>query len=90
MQKKMIKPLKGLKYDEFVHSELHTNEVMFGQDDQLKESRRRHLRILEAALREPVVDACIVLSIQVQLSRKAFFNEIQIIFDIAYENVVAL
>jgi len=30
MQKKMIKPLKGLKYDEFVHSELHTNEVMFG------------------------------------------------------------
>ena len=62
----MLKPFKGLNYDEFIISEIHTNEVMAGGDEdlaQLKESRKRHLRILDAALKEPVIDAQVILSI---------------------------
>ena len=57
--KKMLKPFKGLNYDEFMMAEVHLNEVMAGGDEelaQLKESRKRHLRILDAALKEPIVD----------------------------------
>jgi hypothetical protein len=55
----MLKPFKGLQFDEFLHNEIHLNEIMAKDDDQadpIKESRKRHLRILDAALREQVVD----------------------------------
>ena len=57
--KKMLKPFKGLQFDEFLHNEIHLNEIMSREDDQvdpIKESRKRHLRILDAALKEQVVD----------------------------------
>lgn len=59
MVKKMLKPFKGLQFDEFLHNEIHLNEIMTREDDQIdpmKESRKRHLRILDAALKEQVVD----------------------------------
>jgi len=46
------------------------------QKDPIKESRKRHLRILDAALKEQVVDTQVVLCICVQISRQAFFNEL--------------
>lgn len=64
--KKMLKPFKGLNYDDFLNNEIHLNEIMATQDQQndpIKESRKRHLRILEAALKEQVVDIQIVLGI---------------------------
>jgi hypothetical protein len=57
--KKMLKPLKGLQFDEFLHNEIHLNEIMAKEDEQadpIKENRKRHLRILDAALKEQVVD----------------------------------
>ena len=52
----MLKPFKGLQYDEYLQNEVHLNEIMQKEDDapveQLKESRKRHLRILDAALKE--------------------------------------
>lgn len=62
----MIKPYKGLQYDDFLHGEIHLNQIMVPleqQQDQLKESRKRHMRILYASLKESVVDASVVLSI---------------------------
>ena len=53
--KKMLKPFKGLQFDEFLHNEIHLNEIMTKEDDQkdpIKESRKRHLRILDAAMKE--------------------------------------
>ena len=53
--KKMLKPFKGLQFDEFLHNEIHLNEIMTREDDQkdpIKESRKRHLRILDAAMKE--------------------------------------
>ena len=53
--KKMLKPFKGLQFDEYLHNEIHLNEIMSKEDeelDKLKESRKRHLRILDAALKE--------------------------------------
>ena len=55
MVKIMLKPFKGLQFDEFLHNEIHLNEIMTREDDQIdpmKESRKRHLRILDAALKE--------------------------------------
>lgn len=46
------------------------------QQDPIKESRKRHLRILDAALKETVVDTQLVLGICVQISRQAFYNEL--------------
>ena len=57
--KKMLKPFKGLQFDDFLNNEIHLNEIMATQDqgkDPIKESRKRHLRILDAALKEQVVD----------------------------------
>ena len=45
------------------------------QVDQIKESRKRHLQILFASLREQVVDTQLTLGICVQISRQAFYNE---------------
>jgi hypothetical protein len=53
--KKMLKPFKGFQFDDFLHNEIHLNEIMTREDDQkdpIKESRKRHLRILDAALKE--------------------------------------
>ena len=53
--KKMLKPFKGLQFDDFLHNEIHLNEIMSNPDqsaDPIKESRKRHLRILDAALKE--------------------------------------
>ena len=55
----MLKPFKGLQFDDFLNNEKHLNEIMAAPDapnDPIKESRKRHLRILEAALKEQVVD----------------------------------
>ena len=55
MVKKMLKPFKGFQFDDFLHNEIHLNEIMTREDDQtdpIKESRKRHLRILDAALKE--------------------------------------
>ena len=60
--KKMLKPFKGLQFDDFLNNEIHLNEIMATQDP-IKESRKRHLRILDAALKEQVVDIQIVLGI---------------------------
>jgi len=57
--KKMLKPFKGLQFDDFLNNEIHLNEIMSTEDqrnDPIKESRKRHLRILDAALKENVVD----------------------------------
>lgn len=77
--KKMLKPFKGLQFDDFLHNEIHLNEIMTVPDqtgDPINERRKRHLRILEAALKEQIVDVQIVLGICVQISRQAFFNEL--------------
>ena len=90
--KKMLKPFKGLNYDDFLNNEIHLNEIMATQDQQndpIKESRKRHLRILEAALKEQVVDIQIVLGICVQISRQAFYNELQEYFVCAYDYIMA-
>jgi hypothetical protein len=52
----MLKPFKGLNEDDFIMSEVHINEIMVGEDENLKESRKRSNRILDAALKEPIVD----------------------------------
>ena len=57
--RKMLRPFKGLQFDEFLNNEIHLNEIMAKGDDTtdpIKESRKRHLRILDAALKEQVVD----------------------------------
>jgi len=62
----MLKPFKGFNFDEFLHNEIHLNEIMIREDDikdPIKESRKRHLRILDAALKEQVVDTQVVLCI---------------------------
>lgn len=90
--KKMLKPFRGLQYDDFLNNEIHLNEIMATQDQQndpIKESRKRHLRILEAALKEQVVDIQIVLGICVQISRQAFYNELQEYFICAYDYIMA-
>jgi hypothetical protein len=54
--KKMLKPFKGLQYDDFLHNEIHLNQIMSMKEEaskeSIKESRKRHLRILDAALKE--------------------------------------
>ena len=45
-------------------------------NDTIKESRKRNLRILDAALKEQVVDIQVVLGICVQISRQELFNEL--------------
>ena len=67
----MLKPFKGLVFDDFLHGEVHLHQIMTGEKDleQIKESRKRHLRILDAALKEQVVDIQVVLGICVQISR---------------------
>lgn len=88
----MLKPFKGLNYDDFLNNEIHLNEIMATQDQQndpIKESRKRHLRILDAALKEQVVDIQIVLGICVQISRQAFYNELHDYFVCAYEYIMA-
>lgn len=45
--------------------------------ESIKESRKRHLRILDAALKETVVDTQVILGICIQISRQAFYNELQ-------------
>jgi hypothetical protein len=55
--------------------------------DPIKESRKRHLRILDAALKESVVDTQLTLGICVQISRQAFFNELYEYFCVAYEYI---
>jgi len=47
------------------------------------------LRILDAALKEQVVDIHIVLGICVQISRQAFYNELQEYFVCAYDYIMA-
>lgn len=52
---KMRKPFKGLNFDDFLNNEIHLNEIMATQDQQIdpiKENRKRHMRILDAALKE--------------------------------------
>jgi hypothetical protein len=44
--------------------------------ESIKESRKRHLRILDAALKETVVDTQVILGICIQISRQAFYNEL--------------
>ncbi len=88
--KKMLKPFKGLQFDEFLHNEIHLNEIMAKTDEQadpMKESRKRHLRILDAALREQVVDLQVVLGICAQISRQAFYNELFEYYQCAYEYI---
>ena len=90
MVKKMLKPFKGLQFDEFLHNEIHLNEIMTREDDQvdpIKESRKRHLRILDAALKEQVVDTQLTLGICVQISRQAFYNELMEYFVVAHEYI---
>ena len=56
---KMLKPFKGLQFDDFLNNEIHLNEIMLTHDQQIdpiKENRKRHRRILDAALKEQVVD----------------------------------
>lgn len=57
--------------------------------DAINERRKRHLRILEAALKEQVVDVQIVLGICVQISRQAFCNELTEYFACLQEYVGA-
>jgi len=76
-----------MQYDDFINGEVHLNEVMWGLEEELKESRKRNLRILDAALKEPLVDVQVVLSICVQLSRRAFYNEMRLILEITVEQV---
>lgn len=88
----MLKPFKGLQFDEFLHNEIHLNEIMTREDDQvdpMKESRKRHLRILDAALKEQVVDTQLTLGICVQISRQAFFNELMEYYVCAHEYISA-
>eukprot|EP00347_Sterkiella_histriomuscorum_P024344 403331451 len=91
--KKMLKPFKGMNFDDFVHAELHLNEIMVSQQDssqaneQMKESRKRHMRILQAALKECIVDPQVCIAICIQVSRQAFFNELKDYFQCAYENI---
>jgi hypothetical protein len=88
----MLKPFKGLQFDEFLNNEIHLNEIMAKEDDQadpIKESRKRHLRILDAALKEQVVDMQLVLGICAQISRQAFYNELFEYYTCAYEYVTA-
>ena len=69
--KKMIKPFKGLQYDEYLNNEVHLNQIMATEEqrnDLPKENRKRHMRILDAAMKESVVDTQIVLGICVQIS----------------------
>jgi len=33
MVKKMLKPFKGFNFDEFLHNEIHLNEIMIREDD---------------------------------------------------------
>ena len=72
----MIKPFKAVG-DDFVTSEVHLNEIMVGEDEIMKESRKMQNRIIDSALKEEVVDLSIILCLCVQLSRKAFFREVQ-------------
>lgn len=30
---KMLKPFKGLQYDEYLHNEIHLNQIMVREDD---------------------------------------------------------
>jgi len=88
--KKMLKPLKGLQFDEFLHNEIHLNEIMAKEDEQadpIKENRKRHLRILDAALKEQVVDMQVVLGICAQISRQAFYNELTEYYACAFEYI---
>ena len=55
--------------------------------EQLKESRKRHLRILDAALKEQVVDVQLVLGICVQISRQALWNELSEYIVCAHEYI---
>ena len=90
--KKMLKPFKGLQFDEFLYNEIHLNEIMakeYEQNDPIKESRKRHLRILEAALKEQVVDIQVVLGICVQVSRQALYNELWENYNCAYDYLMA-
>ena len=90
--KKMLKPFKGLQFDDFLNNEIHLNEIMSNEEsknDPIKESRKRHLRILDAALKENVVDTQIVLGICVQISRQAFYNELTEYYVCASEYVMA-
>lgn len=64
--KKLLRPFRGLQFDDYLHNEIHLNEIMARSDDvieTIKESRKRHLRILDAALREQVVDTQLSLGI---------------------------
>lgn len=75
---KMLKPFKGLQFDDYLNNDIHLNEIMVAQDQQndpIKENRKRHRQILIAALKENVVDTSVVLGICVQISRQAFYNE---------------
>jgi hypothetical protein len=54
----------------------------------MKASRKRHMRILQAALKEPIVDVCVVLSICVQVSRQAFYNEMKENYECAMDNTL--
>ena len=47
------------------------------------------MRILDAAMKESVVDTQIVLGICVQISRQAFYNELNEYFNCAYEYIMA-
>lgn len=87
--KKMLKPFKGLQFDEFLHNEIHLNEIMAREDEtsELKESRKRHLRILDAALKEQVLDLQLVLGICVQISRQAFYNELSEYYNCASDYI---
>ena len=90
--KKMIKPFKGLQFDEYLNNEVHLNQIMSSEEqrnDLPKENRKRHMRILEAAMKENVVDTQIVLGICVQISRQAFYNELNEYFNCAYEYIMA-
>lgn len=90
--KKMLKPFKGLQFDEFLYNEIHLNEIMAKEDEQndpIKESRKRHLRILDAALKEQVVDIQVVLGICVQISRQALYNEMWENYLCAYDYLMA-
>lgn len=88
----MLKPFKGLQFDEFLYNEIHLNEIMakeYEQNDPIKESRKRHLRILDAALKEQVVDIQVVLGICVQVSRQALYNELWENYNCAYDYLMA-
>ena len=88
----MLKPFKGLQFDEYLYNEIHLNQIMIKEDDQvdqIKESRKRHLQILFASLREQVVDTQLTLGICVQISRQAFYNEMSEYFQVAHEYILA-